>query len=125
MWHKLIWLAAAGALGTLARYSLGGLAQRLGNGDFPTGTLIVNAAGCFLFGLIWSLAEGRTLISGEARTVALVGFMGAFTTFSTLMFETSGLVRDSQWMAAALNLGAQNLSGLLLMFLGLAAGRVL
>ncbi len=125
MWHKLVWLAAAGALGTLARYGLGGLAQRLGNGSFPAGTLVVNAAGCFLFGLIWSLAEERALISSEARTVALVGFMGAFTTFSTLIFETSGLMRDSQWMAAALNLGAQNLSGLLLMLLGLTAGRIL
>ena len=122
---KLTYIALAGALGTLARYGLSGLMQRLLPAAFPWGTLTVNLAGSFAFGLIWGLAVERSLISGEARLIILVGFMGAFTTFSTLMFETGQLLRDSQWLLAAGNLLAQNLLGLVALFLGWALARVL
>jgi CrcB protein len=120
---KLAWLAAAGAIGTLARYGLGGLVQRTFGVTFPWGTLAVNGLGCFLFGLVWTLAEDRLLISGETRFIVLTGFMGAFTTFSTFTFETGELMRDSEWLLALGNFAAQNVLGLLLLFAGLAAGR--
>jgi CrcB protein len=122
---KLILLAAAGAAGTLARYFLGGLVQRLYGGPFPWGTFAVNMTGTFLFGLVWSLAEDRLVISGQARAVILVGFMGAFTTFSSLMFETGELMRDSQWALAFGNLALQNIVGILFLFLGLMLGRLI
>jgi CrcB protein len=122
---KLILLAAAGAAGTLARYFLGGLVQRLYGGSFPWGTFAVNMTGTFLFGLVWSLAEDRLVISGQARAVILVGFMGAFTTFSSLMFETGELMRDSQWALAFCNLALQNITGILFLFLGLMLGRLI
>ncbi len=122
---KLTWLAVTGAVGTLARYGLGGLVQRLHQTSFPWGTLVVNGLGCFLFGLVWTLAEERLLISGETRTVILVGFMGAFTTFSTYAFETSAMLRDAEWLLAGGNLLAHNLLGLTLFFLGAALGRAL
>lgn len=122
---KLILLAAAGAAGTLARYFLGGLVQRLYGGSFPWGTFAVNMTGTFLFGLVWSLAEDRLVISGQARAVILVGFMGAFTTFSSLMFETGELMRDSQWALAFGNLALQNIVGILFLFLGLMLGRLI
>lgn len=122
---KLILLAAAGAAGTLARYFLGGLVQRLYGGAFPWGTFAVNMTGTFLFGLVWSLAEDRLVISGQARAVILVGFMGAFTTFSSLMFETGELMRDSQWALAFGNLVLQNIVGILFLFLGLMLGRLI
>lgn len=123
MWVKLGWLALAGAAGTLARFGISGLAQRLGGAAFPWGTLAVNLAGCFLFGLVWTLAEDRLLISGETRFILLTGFMGAFTTFSTFAFETGEFLREAQWLEAAGNLAAQNLLGLACIFLGLAVGR--
>ena len=83
MWHEILWIALAGALGTLARYGLGGAVQTVLGQNFPWGTLVVNAIGCLLFGLVWTLAEERLLISGHLRFIVLVGFMGAFTTFST------------------------------------------
>lgn len=123
--QKLLLIACAGALGTLARYSLSALVQNLFSGEFPWGTFAVNIAGAFLFGLVWTLAEERLLISGETRIIILSGFMGAFTTFSTFMFETGELLRDAEWLLALSNLIAQNGIGILALFLGIAAGRLL
>ncbi|MBI3811742.1 MAG: fluoride efflux transporter CrcB [Nitrospirae bacterium] len=123
--EKLIWIGLAGALGTFARYGLSGVVQRACGASFPCGTLAVNILGCFLFGLVWSLAEDRLLIRGEVRTVILIGFMGAFTTFSSFAFETAQLLRDAQWASAATNIAAQNVLGIVGLFLGLMAGRLL
>jgi CrcB protein len=123
--QKIIAIAIAGAVGTLARYWLGGLAQERFNSSFPAGTFAVNMVGSFLFGVVWALAAERLVISSEVRTVVLVGFMGAFTTFSTFMFETGALMRDSQWLLAFGNLAAQVIVGLICLFLGLALGRIL
>jgi CrcB protein len=125
MLYKLAWLAFAGALGTLARFALSGLVQRLHESEFPWGTLAVNALGCFLFGFVWPLAEERLLISGETRAIILTGFMGAFTTFSTFAFETSSLARDAEWLTMTGNLLAQNGLGLACVVLGAALGRML
>jgi fluoride exporter len=121
---KLAWLAAAGALGTLARYGVGGVVQRALGGAFPWGTLVVNAVGCLLFGLVWALAEERMVISGETRAILLVGFMGAFTTFSTFAFETSAMLRDAEWSFAVVNVLSQNVLGIACFFAGLALGRI-
>jgi len=115
----------AGALGTFMRYGLSGVVQKACGSSFPCGTLAVNITGCFLFGLIWSLAEDRLLISGEMRTVILIGFMGAFTTFSSFAFESVQLLRDAEWALALGNVMAQNMIGLACLFLGLVAGRLL
>ena len=124
-WSEIGWLAAAGAIGTLARYGVTGLAYRLNSGEYPWGTLAVNALGCFLFGLVWMLAEDRMLISGRTRFIVLTGFMGAFTTFSTFAYETAALARDSQWLLSVANLLAHNVGGVALVFLGMAIGRLL
>lgn len=123
--QKLLWIGAAGALGAVARYVIGGLVQRIGGTGFPWGTLVVNILGSFFFGIVWSLAEERLLISGETRLIILTGFMGAFTTFSTFMFETSALLREAEWGIATLNLTGQNIAGLAFLFLGLALGRLI
>ena len=122
--RKLLALAVAGTLGTLARYGLGGLVQRLHESAFPWGTLVVNTLGCFLFGVVWALAEERLVISGETRLVLLVGFMGAFTTFSTYAFETGAMLRDAEWLLAASNLLAHNVLGIACFFVGVALGRL-
>lgn len=78
---------------------------------FAYGTLAVNVIGCVLFGMVWTLAEERFAISTFTRTVILVGFMGAFTTFSTFAFETMNYVKDSQYALAFLNVSANCLLG--------------
>lgn len=122
--QKFVLMAAAGACGTLCRYGLGGLVQRWAGSAFPWGTLSVNLLGSFLFGAIWSIAESRLSIGGEIRIVCLVGFMGAFTTFSTFSFETTQMLRDAEWgMVAGYVLG-HNVLGVACMLLGLALGRL-
>jgi len=124
LWQRLALLSVAGAVGTLARYGLSNLVQRFSPSEFPWGTLAVNALGCLAFGFVWSLAEERMLISGATRIVLLVGFMGAFTTFSTFAFETGQMLDDSQWLTAAANLLAQNVLGVVLVLVGMAVGRL-
>lgn len=122
---KLLLLIAAGAAGTLSRYALGGFVQERAGSAFPWGTLAVNLLGSFAFGLIWTLAEDRLIISGETRRIILTGFMGAFTTFSTFMYETTAFMQDGLYAAALLNLVAQNGLGLVAMLAGLTIGRLL
>lgn len=122
---KILWFAIAGVCGTLLRYWLGGFVQRAYGGVFPWGTFAVNMAGCFLFGFVWSVAEDRMLIGAEFKAILLIGFMGAFTTFSSFVFETGQLIRDSQWMLAFGNIALQNITGIMVFFAGLYAGRLL
>ncbi len=121
---KLLFIGLAGAAGALARYALAGFVQRFGNGSFPFGTVVVNLLGCFLFGLVWALAEDRLIISSQMRIILLVGFMGAFTTFSTFAFETTQMLRDAQWFSAVVNLTVQNVIGILALIVGLRIGRL-
>jgi CrcB protein len=85
----------------------------------------VNGLACFLFGVIWSLGEERFLISGEERLIMLIGFVGTFSTFSTYIFETAQLMRDSQWILTLANLAGENLLGLIALIAGIAFGRLL
>jgi len=124
MVHKLLWLALAGALGTLARYGLVGFVHRVNGVSFPWGTLSVNIMGCFLAGLLWTMFENRWPVSGETRTLVLVGFMGAFTTFSALILETGELVRSAEWLYAAGNIMMQNGLGFAALLAGAALGRL-
>lgn len=122
---KILYLCLAGAAGTLARYGLAGIVQhRMGSG-FPWGTVVVNLVGCFLVGLLWQLAESRVALHPDTRTAIFIGFMGAFTTFSTYMLETQGLLRDTEWGYALGNLALQNGLGLVAVVVGIWIGRVL
>lgn len=122
---RLAWLFLAGGIGALTRFSLAGLIQRWSGSSFPLGTFVINIIGCLLFGWIWSLAEERLLISGETRFILLTGFIGAFTTFSTFAFESSGLLRDSEWLLAAGNILGQTVLGMFAILAGMALGRFL
>jgi CrcB protein len=122
---KLILIALAGACGTLCRYWVSGAAYDLLGRDFPWGTWAVNILGCFLFGLVAILAEERGLVSAQTRLLILTGFMGAFTTFSTFIFESGGLLNDGQWLKLALNVGGQNLVGFAALYLGIGLGRII
>lgn len=125
MVHKFTLLALAGAIGTLARYGVAGIVQKIHGTSFPWGTLVVNLAGCFLAGFLWVLFENRWPVSGESRTVVLVGFMGAFTTFSAFIFETGELMRSAEWMHACTNLAMQNIFGFVALFIGMALARTI
>ncbi|MEK6237322.1 MAG: fluoride efflux transporter CrcB [Planctomycetales bacterium] len=121
MWQKLLLIALAGSLGTLARFGVSQLANHWAGQGFPWGTLIVNSLGCFLFGLIWTLPEAY--LSQEWKVVVLTGFMGSLTTFSTYSFECVDLAEHGKWSLAAGNLGVQLIAGLACVVIGLSVGR--
>ncbi len=123
--NKILLLALAGSLGALARAGLAGAVNHATGTTHPWGTMVVNLVGCLLAGLVYAAAEERLGLSREARTIVLVGFMGAFTTFSSFMLESGELFRAGQWWLGAGNIAGQNLLGVSLFFLGMALGRAL
>lgn len=124
MLTKILYISAGGAAGSLSRYWLSGVVQRLGGGSFPFGTFAVNMLGCLLFGAVWGFFENRLLPGSEMRLLFLTGFMGAFTTFSTYMFETAELVKYGQLFMALLNVAGQSIVGLALVIAGIAIGKL-
>jgi len=122
--QRLLWLALAGALGTLSRYVLAGLAQRFAGASFPWGTLAVNGLGCFVFGVIWALSSERFALGSEIRIVILIGFLGAFTTFSSAIAEFSQMALDAEWFRAMMYLIGGNALGIGTFFVGSAIGRI-
>ena len=83
-----IGIAIAGALGALARYGMDGVVSTRQPGAFPWGTLVVNVSGTFLLGLVFTLLTERLAVDPWLRTSVTVGFLGAYTTFSTLALES-------------------------------------
>ncbi len=112
-----------GALGSLARYGLSGAVQRWLGSSFPWGTAAVNILGSFLFGLLWAFALGRGNFNADMRSVVFVGFLGAFTTFSTFISETGQFLTDSQMLMGMGNVVFQVLAGTGVFFIGMALGR--
>ena len=122
--ERILFLFAAGGLGTIGRYAVATWVQRASSSDFPWGILAANAIGSFAFGLLYSLAEEHNLLTGELRIAVLVGFLCAFTTFSTFAFDTGQLMRDERYLWAASNMILNNAIGLSLVFVGIGVGRL-
>ena len=102
--RQWLMLIAGGVCGTLARYVLSGNVYRwLGTG-FPYGTLMVNTLGCLAIGFIATLSDQKFLLKPETRLFWMVGLLGAFTTFSTLIYESWRLIQDGELMLAGANL---------------------
>lgn len=91
---------------------------------FPWGTALVNILGCLVAGLLFGLFEGRWALFDEARIIVMVGFLGAFTTFSSFMVDTTSLLRDAGWLMAVGNVLLQNGLGFVALCAGLAVSRL-
>ena len=123
--RMLLILAAAGALGTLSRYGLGGLTEKVNNTGFPYGTLLINLCGCFIIGLVMQVALSTNFFSPTARTAITIGFLGAFTTFSTFSYESVKLIENNEWIPVLLNVTLNAGGGITLTLLGTALGKTL
>ncbi len=121
---QLLIVFVAGGFGAACRYGVSGWAQRFSE-TFPIGTLTVNVLGCFLFGVVVTMIDQRGLLPPQARLLALTGFMGAFTTFSTYAYETQELLRDAEWLRAVAYVAANNGGGVLAVLLGMAFGQLI
>ncbi|MDD2661520.1 MAG: fluoride efflux transporter CrcB [Methylococcales bacterium] len=124
--NQLIAVALGGSCGAVVRFLMSsGLYQWLGRG-FPYGTLVVNVVGSFLIGLLTeALILQRIAIALEYRAAILVGFIGAFTTFSTFSLETIYLIEQGSLTKAALNITLSVAGCLFAVWIGLLCGRSL
>jgi CrcB protein len=112
----------AAALGGLTRYALQ-LAIPFREGDWPWGTFLINLSGSFALGLVVALVSQRAHVEPWMRTAVTVGFLGAFTTFSTLAFETTSLIDSGAWGRAWLYMGATAVLGVGAVLAGTALGQ--
>jgi CrcB protein len=115
-----IGVAILGSLGSIARFLLDGAVSARSSSSFPFGTLVVNASGVFVLGLLTGLA-----LSGEALLLAGSATIGSYTTFSTWMLETHRLGEDGQLLEGALNVFVSVAVGLAAAVLGRSIGGAL
>ena len=96
-------IGLGGFLGAIARYIVAlWIGQRWGR-TFPLGTFVVNVSGSFLISLLMSLFTERFMVNPQLRLFLVIGFLGAYTTFSTFEYETGNLVKDGEWSMALAN----------------------
>lgn len=100
-----LWVALGGALGSVARYWMTNAVALLTGPRFPWGTILINAIGSFVIGLVAYLTTpvGRVPVSFDMRAFILVGICGGYTTFSSFSLQTLELVRTGYWLGAAAN----------------------
>lgn len=122
--REMLCVGLGGFLGANARYLLAGWAADRFGVTFPYGTFTINISGSFILGLILGGLEARTL-SPLFRLTTAVGFLGAYTTFSTFTYETMRLIEEGDLLLAAINAGGSLVVGVGATLLGLLAGRAL
>jgi len=116
---KLIMVGLGGFLGSVLRYGAGELVGRISCAACPPlGTLLVNALGCLVIGILAGLAEARGLMALEMRLFLLIGLLGGFTTFSSFGLESYELLRLGNWPMALGNVAAQVSVGLAAVWVG-------
>jgi fluoride exporter len=100
-----LWIAAASALGGVARYFCTGVASRLLGETFPWGTLFVNVTGSFIIGFFATLTgpDGRIFAGTTTRQFVMTGILGGFTTFSSFSLQSLNLANDGEWLQAGGN----------------------
>lgn len=122
---SLILIGLGGFAGAITRYLVDGFVSDRTGGGFPWGTLVINLTGSFALGLLFALTAERAILPAEIRGPLMIGFLGAYTTFSTFMLESWGLVESGAWGPAIANLGGSVLLGLVAVVAGLTVGRAM
>jgi CrcB protein len=117
-------IGVGGFLGANARYLVASwAAQRFGT-TFPYGTFIINVTGSFLLGMFLALLQDRVAVHPHYRLFFAVGFLGAYTTFSTFSYESLRLLQEGNMLLALINLFGSLAVGLLGVILGFGLGRL-
>jgi CrcB protein len=118
----LLAIAIGGALGALARYGIS-RGIHVPKDGFPWATFWTNVGGAFVLGLFLTVAISRFPSSRYPRPFFAIGFLGAFTTFSTMAVETVTLIKDGDVLLGVVYLLASIVAGLLVAYVGIVAGR--
>lgn len=116
---KIGLVMCGGSLGAASRYGISLLSVRVLGTGFPWGTLIVNLLGCFLIGVLFTLAARARLLTPDMRLLLITGYMGALTTFSTFALETVSAGRGGMLLQSLANVLANNVGGIACTFFGI------
>jgi CrcB protein len=122
---RYLLVAVFGAAGAVSRYAVDGWVTGLTRAQFPWGTLVINIVGSFALGVLVEVTTSRLLPHPNWRVALGIGFLGAFTTFSTFAYESVKLAEDSAYALAFLNVAGTVVVGLAAAFAGLQVGRAL
>lgn len=122
--QHLILIALGGMAGALARYGLSRFVQLSVNQIFPWGTMFVNLSGSLAIGLFYELFD-RAVIPSDLRSLITIGFLGAYTTFSTYSLETINLLREGEIRLCLINVVLSNVLGLMLVVLGMYVAKLM
>lgn len=107
-----------GLFGAISRYAISlWIGQKWGR-SFPLGTFVINVSGSFFIGLLMYLFAERFIVNPQWRLFLVVGFLGAYTTFSTFEYETGRLIRDGEWLVASMNVVFSVLAGFIALKIG-------
>ena len=118
-------IGIGGILGANARYLVSVWAARRIGSSFPYGTLIVNLSGSLLLGFTATAIVGRVVYEREIRLLVSIGFLGAYTTFSTFAFESVGLIRRRAYVLATVNVLGSAVPGMLGAWIGAMVARTI
>ncbi len=122
---QLTAVGAGGLIGAITRYILAvWIGQKWGR-SFPLGTFIINVSGSFLIGLLMYLLTERLMVNPLWRLFLVVGFLGAYTTFSTFEYETGRLVQDGEWLLTLANVVFSVVAGFAALKTGELIARIL
>lgn len=122
--EKTFWVGIGGFVGANTRYWLGGWAASRFGTQFPWGTFIINITGSFILGLFTTLVTERFMASPNLRLLVAIGFVGAYTTFSTFEYETFMLVDSGSFMRASLNIILSVLAGFFAVGIGVRLAQI-
>jgi CrcB protein len=120
------WVAIGGALGSMARYGIGGLVSAKFGATFPWGTLVVNVTGSFIIGFLGALTAPEGKMTPQSRVLAtqllITGVCGGYTTFSSFSLQTLNLLRDREWLYAGGNILVSVILCMIAVWLGYLLG---
>jgi len=118
-------VGVGGFLGAIARYLVDRRVTLWAGGALPWGTLVVNVSGSFVVGLLFALVVERAALGPHVRAPLMIGFLGAYTTFSTLTLEAWRMIEDGAWLLAVANVGGSIVLGLIAVVAGIMIGRAI
>ena len=122
---SLLLIGLGGFAGAITRYLVDGAVIGRTGADFPWGTFVINISGSFVLGFLFALTAERAILPADIRGPLMIGFLGAYTTFSTWMLESWGLLESGSYLPALANLGGSIAIGLIAVAAGLTLGRVI
>jgi CrcB protein len=122
---RYVMIGVGGALGALARYQLAAMIQARIPAGFPWGTFVVNISGCLVMGIAATLLTDRLVVHPNWRFLIPIGFIGAYTTFSTFEYETFRAVTEGAWVVGGLNVLASVVAGYAALWLGVVLTRAI